>query len=125
MNYLKHLDSHNQAFKFLDDHIRKCTIFLNNFTCIYNSMNISDKIKVVANAIHPLRLLQLANSESDDNYFNLDDESFGRLTHTFPVFSSSLDYLNAIRDYIRALKLDAKEFALFSALLVFSSGKLN
>lgn len=85
-------------------------------------MNISDKIKVVANAIHPLRLLQLANSESDDNYFNLDDESFGRLTHTFPVFSSSS---NAIRDYIRALKLDAKEFALFSALLVFSSGKLN
>jgi hypothetical protein len=44
------------------------------------------------------------------------------LIRCFPIFASSIEFLNKIKDFIKSLKLDPKEFALYVALLSFSSG---
>lgn len=86
-------------------------------------MNQTDKYKVICNAIHPIRLLQMAyNSNNNSNYFNTDNQTYERLIRCFPIFASSIEFLNKIKDFIKSLKLDPKEFALYVALLSFSSG---
>ena len=72
-------------------------------------MNQTDKYKVICNAIHPIRLLQMAynsNNNSNSNYFNTDNQTYERLIRCFPIFASSIEFLNKIKDFIKSLKLD-------------------
>ncbi len=132
----------NLIFKSLRSHIDKCISFLFKisrnfliycviyFSClififllaIFQQMPESDRVKVIANAIHPIRLLQLAHNPANIDYFNQRSQSFEINASTFTSFASSNSFLDSIKDFIQRIKLDAKEFALFSAHLAFSSG---
>ena len=88
-------------------------------------MPANDQVKVVANAIHPIRLLQLAQNPANIDYFNASNQSYAiNGQDTFINFASSNSFLNGTKEFIQSIKLDAKEFALFSAYLAFSSGSI-
>ena len=83
-------------------------------------------MKIVANSIHSIRLLQIAcNSNNNSNYFGCDTKTFEQITQVFPVFLEIMPYLNSLAELIKSFKLDMKEFALYAALLAYSSGKYS
>lgn len=100
--------------------LRKQFLILGSF----QNLASNDQIKILANGIHPIRMLQLAGEINCENYFNCDNQTFERLCYLFPIFNEILPYLKSLTDLIRGLKLDTKELSLYSALIVFSSGNL-
>ena len=123
-NYFQFNQEYNQVFKFLDDHTNKCIAFLHKSLGNFQNLATTDQIKILANGIHPIRMLQLAGEVNCENYFNCDNQTFERLCYLFPIFNEILPYLKSLIELIRGLKLDAKEFSLYSALIAFSSCKL-
>ena len=82
-----------------------------------------DQTKILVNSIHPIRLLQIAKSSTYINYFNCDNQTFERITRYFPVFNQIMPYFKALIENIRELKLDNKEFALFTAFIAFTTSR--
>ena len=82
-----------------------------------------DQTKVLVNSIHSMRLLQIAKSSNYLNYFNCDNQTFERIIKYFPIFKSISSYFKTLVEHIRELKLDNKEFALFTAFIAFSTSK--
>ena len=82
----------------------------------------NERVKVIANAIHPIRLLQLAYCPDNIDYFSTSRQSFPINAPMFINYASSNDFLNGMKDFVQSTKLDPKEFALFAAYLAFSSG---
>jgi hypothetical protein len=113
---------YNQAFVFLDAHTAQAASFLQQSLRSLQTLTAADQLKVLANGVHSLRLLQLANDPACPNYFNTDDRSFQHICRLMPVFAHIGPCLKALSELVRGLKLDAKEFALYSALVAFSSG---
>jgi hypothetical protein len=79
-----------------------------------------DQNKIICNAIHSIRLLQLANSNNTNNYFDSDNQTYEAVCGCFPVFAN-IELLKTMKEFIKSFKLDAKELALYAALLSFSS----
>ena len=90
----------------------------------FRKFNPDDQMKIVANSIHSIRLLQIAcNSNNTSNYFGCDAKTFEKISQVFPVFLEIMPYLNSLAELIKSFKLDMKEFALYAAFLAYSSGK--
>ena len=89
----------------------------------WNEGNEQEQYKILANAIHPIRLLQLTNDSEFGNYLGYDSETYKRICQIFPVFAEIDIYFNSLNQLIKSLKLDSKEFVLYSAILEFSSSK--
>jgi hypothetical protein len=84
----------------------------------------NDRVKVIANAIHPIRLLQLAYNPAEIDYFSTENHSYVTNAPTFTSLVNSNEFV-CMKDLVQSLKLDAKELALFSACLAFSSGNFE
>lgn len=100
--------------------------------------SIEDQKILLVNSVHPLRLIQLirlqqkreqtetqANLNTNINYFDCDSATYDKIIKYFPVFDKILLFYKPLVDMVRELKLDCKEFALFSAVLAFSTSKFN
>ena len=77
--------------------------------------------RIISASVHSLRLLYNAKQASSANYFDCSEELFEKIKMEFPIFKE-VCFMDII-DILRALKMDQKEFALYSALVMFSSGK--
>ena len=135
-------------------HTEKCISFISNISCKLNNFKIKieinfflivlDKFSIedqkilLINSVHPLRLIQLIrlqqkreqsetqpNLNANINYFDCDNATYEKIIKHFPVFDKILSYYKPLADLVRELKLDCKEFALFSAVLAFSTSNLN
>jgi len=121
--FFDNYQQYNQAYTFLNIHTTQSASFLQKSLSCFKCLSANDQIKVLANSVHILRLMQLANdSSSSVNYFNVDERSFNQICRVMPVFRVIEPYLKSLSDLIRGLKLDSKEFALYSALVALSSG---
>lgn len=96
------------------------TILLKEFQTLEKSI----KLKLISNGVHPIRLLQMANNVYNVNYFNLDTKTYEEIVERFPVFKEKMVYFDSYKQFIQSFKLDAKEIALYTALMIFSLGKL-
>lgn len=94
----------------------------------------SDQKIILIGSIHPLRLLQLIqlqlkreqqdnNSNFELNYFDCDTQTYEKISNQFPVFNEIKPHYKDLYEIIKDLKLDSKEFALYSAYLAFTTCK--
>jgi hypothetical protein len=83
-----------------------------------------DKRRLLLNSIHPIRLLQITflsvQSNTAVNYFNCDERLYKEICEREPLFTSVGEYISILIEFLRELKLDQTELALFSALFCFS-----
>jgi hypothetical protein len=86
---------------------------------------LDDQKRILVNSIHPIRLLQIAKSSTNANYFDCDNHTFERIIRYFPVFNQIMPYFKALVENIRELKLDNKEYALFAAFIAFSTSNFQ
>lgn len=120
------------AFDLIGLHTEKCVNFVSNI--LIGNFSEQDKKIIFINSIHPLRLLQLIrfqqtkeqlekqpNLSINQNYFNCDQQLMDKILKYFPVFNDVITFFKPLADVVRELKLDTKEFALYSAFLVFST----
>lgn len=93
---------------------------------------------MLINSVHPLRLIQLIrlqqkreqnetqpNLNANANYFDCDSATYDKIIKHFPIFDKILSYYKPLADLVKELKLDCKEFALFSAVLAFSTSNFQ
>lgn len=98
--------------------------------------SIEDQKILLINSVHPLRLIQLIriqqkreqtetqpNLNTNMNYFDCDKTTYEKIIKHFPIFDQIMPLYKPLVDLVLELKLDSKEFALFSAVLAFSTSK--
>ena len=67
-------------------------------------------------------MLSLQRKCENYNYFNCDQVKLENFLKIFPVFYKTSQFMKTIHEKFEKFKLDDKEYALYSALLVISSG---
>ena len=77
--------------------------------------------RIISACVHSIRLISFAKQTNDTNYFECSDELFNKIKSEFPIFKD-IGFTD-ILDVLRSLKMDYKEFALYSALVMFASGE--
>jgi hypothetical protein len=144
VNFADNQHDYHVVFELIKSHTSNCVNFISNISCksflflqqknkYFLSLNvfidtkkfsIEDQKKILLNAIHPIRLIQIIEQNKYLNYFNIDENKFQKIVNYFPIFSQINEHLKVLADTIRPLKLDAKELALFTAFVIFSTSKL-
>ena len=85
----------------------------------------SDKEELVKCSIHSVVLLSLQRKCDNFNYFNGEQAKIERFHKEFPILFRTNYFMKTINDKFEKFKLDEKEYALYSALLVISTGKTS
>lgn len=62
-----------------------------------------------------------ANQNFISNYFDCDQQNYEKIIQFFPVFKETFDYYKELAECVKELKLDSREFALYSAYLAYST----
>ena len=83
----------------------------------------SDKEELIKCSIHSVIMLSLQRKCENYNYFNCDQTKLENYIKIFPIFYKTSQFMKAIHEKFEKFKLDDKEYALYSALLVISTGK--
>ena len=86
-----------------------------------------DRERLNYHALYPLRLLELAKLSSYQNFFNCEPKQFELICKYFPVFGSTNlnTYIQSTIDAVKELRLDDREFALYSIVLILSIGSFS
>jgi len=85
----------------------------------------SDKEELIKCSIHSVVLLSLQRKCDHFNYFNGEQAKIERFHKEFPILFRTNYFMKTINEKFEKFKLDEKEYALYSALLVISTGKLD
>lgn len=110
---------------FLQQHSYQSIQFIQKIE-YFKLLSTKDQINLISNSIHVLRYLWISRLNKNQNYFNCDPETAKIIYELFPVFSKTDDDFVKLNDMvIKNLNLDAKEFSLFSALIVASASYQN
>jgi hypothetical protein len=80
-----------------------------------------DKEELVKCSIHSVIILSLQRNCTHYNYFNCDQINFERFQQQFPIFYKTCSFMKSVHDKFDKFKLDEKEYALYSAILVIST----
>ncbi|CAF1066507.1 unnamed protein product [Brachionus calyciflorus] len=118
-------------FDTIRTHLEQCFYFIKQ-TKFLRKFNENDQNIILINSIHSLRLLQLISLEQNSselefqlNYFNCCKITYEKITKFWPIFEQIMVYFKPLVEYVRELKLDVNEFAIYSLFLVFSSSCKN
>jgi hypothetical protein len=80
-----------------------------------------DKEELIKCSIHSVVLLALQRKCEHFNYFNCEPSKLEQFLKIFPVFARTGIFMKSINEKFEKFKLDDKEYALYSALLVIST----
>ena len=80
---------------------------------------------IIINSIHSIRAIQIARQSTFANYFNCNSQTFERFIKIYPFFDKINSYLKNLIESLRELRLDNKEYALFTAYVAFSTSKIQ
>jgi len=83
----------------------------------------SDKEELIKCSIHSVVLLSLQRNCDHFNYFNGEQAKIERYQKEFPILIRTNYFMKTINEKFEKFKLDEKEYALYSALLVISTGE--
>ena len=87
-------------------------------------LSTSDKEELVKCSIHSVVLLSLQRKCENFNYFNKEQSKVERFHKEFPILLRTYNFMRTINEKFEKFKLDEKEYALYSALLVISTGNI-
>ena len=82
----------------------------------------SDKEELMKGSIHSVILFRLQRNCDFYNYYNVDMAKFEKYNRIFPGFEKSPLVIKNIRESFDQFKLDEKEQALISALMIITTG---
>ena len=85
-------------------------------------MKANDKEELMKGSINSVILFRLQRNCEYLNYFNVDSAKFEKFNKLFPAFEKSPHVLKSIRESFDQFKLDDKEQALISALMIITTG---
>lgn len=88
-----------------------------------SKLSIEDKEELVKCSIHSVILLSIQRKCDHYNYFNCDQYKLENFLKRMPRFSFTSYFMKTIHEKFEKFKLDEKEYGLYSALLVISTGK--
>ena len=81
------------------------------------------QLHILANSIHAVRYLWIFKQNRNMNYFNCETASYNTIKEIFPLFNESdLSTARVYENIIKDLNLDAKEYALFTFIVILSGG---
>lgn len=88
----------------------------------FQQLSLKDKEELVKSSIHSVILLSIQRRCDHYNYFNCDQSKFERYLKVLPVFSKVNMFMKLIHEKFEKFKLDDKEYALYTTLLIVSTG---
>lgn len=88
-----------------------------------SKLSIDDKEELVKCSIHSVILLSIQRKCDHYNYFNCDQYKLETFLKRMPRFSFTSYFMKTIHEKFDKFKLDEKEYGLYSALLVISTGE--
>ncbi|CAF0776371.1 unnamed protein product [Brachionus calyciflorus] len=110
----------NDIMKYLDEYNGHFCRFLSDFKEFMN-FNQMDREELIKCSIHSVIMLSLQRKCENYNYFNCDQAKFENYTKIFPIFYKTSQFMKTIHEKFEKFKLDDKEYALYTALLVIST----
>ena len=87
-----------------------------------NELTLNDKEELVKCSIHSVTLLSLQKHAQTTNYFNYEQAKIEKYYKEFPIVFKANSFMKTIHEKFKKFELDDKEYALYSALLVISTG---
>ena len=113
-----------EIMDYLRFYARKFASFSENIPGLGKLENKSDKEELIKCSIHSVILLSLQRNCDHFNYFNEEPSKIDRFQKDFPILLRTNYFMKTINEKFEKFKLDDKEYALYSALLVISTGIL-
>jgi hypothetical protein len=131
-NHHHHSNNHHQhqqngsfieMMKYLNFYMRKVCSFSHNIPGL-NDITQDDKDELVRCSIHSVVFLSIQRKCNYFNYFNCDPAKFEKfkMLINHPKFHYHAQFMKTIHDKFEKVKLDDKEYGLYTALLVVSAG---
>lgn len=113
-----------EIMKYLNFYWRKIFSFSQNIPGLSKLSN-EDKDELVRCSIHSVVLLSMQRKCNYFNYFNGDGSKLEKLIKCLPKFVITSQFMKTIHDKFDKFKLDDKEYGLYTALLVVSTGFIS
>lgn len=124
-NYQPHVSgSVAEILRCLNFYAKKVLSFSQNIPGL-SVLSSEDKEELVKCSIHSIILLSIQRRCNHLNYFNCDPAKFERFLKKLPNFSVTTCFMKSVREKFDKYKLDDKEYALYSALILISTSCQN
>ena len=120
-NYNQINSTYVEILKYLSFYAKKISIFSQNIPGL-SQLTSEDKDELVKCSIHSVVLLSIQRRCNFCNYFNCDTQKLDKFLKKLPKLGFTTYFMKSIHDKFEKFKLDDKEYGLYSALLVISTG---